>query len=86
MSEVICTPWADPADGFSTEYSMYGDVEVDALLSRARPTCPFSVWRRGDNTEVGVASTSGISVPVTHGASKEDLFRDVEAFLVSMAI
>jgi hypothetical protein len=81
MAEGICTPWSDPEDGFTTEYSIYGEVDVDALLANGRPTGSFSAWRRGDVTEHGIASSSGITVPVSDARSKEGLFRDVGKFL-----
>jgi hypothetical protein len=81
MPEGICTPWADPDGGFRTEYSVYGDLDVDSLLAKARPVGPFSVWRRGYTTEFGVASSSRITLPVSDGTSKEHLFREVGEFL-----
>jgi len=81
MTDSICTPWEDPREGFRTEYSLYGDFDVDLLLAKARPKGPFSVWRKGDTTEFGVASSSGITVPISDGASKQAHFRDVGEFL-----
>ena len=81
MAEGVCAPWESPSDGYRTEYSIYGKVDVDSLLARARPKDRFEVWRRGDATEFGTASSSGITVPVSDGASREQLFRDVKRFL-----
>jgi hypothetical protein len=81
MVEAVCTPWQSPADGYRTEYSVYGRLDVDSLLAKARPKGDVSIWRRGEATEFGVASSSGITVPVSDGVSKEQLFRDVRRFL-----
>jgi hypothetical protein len=81
MTEVICTPWEDPKEGFSTEYSIYGEFDVDQLLAKARPKGAFSVWRTGETTDIGVASSSGVTIPVSDGASRAALFRDVGEFL-----
>ena len=81
MPEGTCTPWSDPQDGFATEYSVYGELDVDSLLANGRPAGPFSVWRRGDVTEHGIASSSGITVPVSDAMANEALYRDVGQFL-----
>jgi len=37
---------------------------VDDLLAKAKPKVKITVWREGDHTEFGRATTSGITVPV----------------------
>jgi hypothetical protein len=58
---------ADPyADRYAASYSVYGDVDVDALLGIAKPWAPFTVWRKGDALPVGggIARTSGVTIDI----------------------
>src|SRR4051812_15743762 len=57
---------ADPyADRYGASYSIYGDVDVDALLAIARPWAPCRVWRKGDATGRGrAAKTSGVTIDI----------------------
>lgn len=50
-------------------YSIYGDVDVDALLATATPWAPFTVWRKGDAVDrARVAATSGVTIDIGEGA------------------
>ena len=46
--------------GTADRYSIYGDVDVDALLSVARPWAPFRIWRKGDPVAGGRVATTGV--------------------------
>lgn len=81
MAEGPCTPYGEPEDTLSTEYSIYGAFDVDALLAKARPRGKILVWRRGETTEFGPAASSGVTVPVFDGTSQAMLFRAVRRFL-----
>jgi hypothetical protein len=56
----------DPhADRYGATYSLYGDVDVDALLSVVKPWAPFRVWRKGDPAAGGrVATTAGVTIAI----------------------
>ena len=57
---------ADPdADRYGASYSVYGDVDVDALLATARPWAPFRSWLKGDPVAGGrVATTAGVTIDI----------------------
>ncbi len=58
---------ADPfADRYGASYSIYGDVDVDALLAIAQPCAPFRVWRKGDPAGDGrvTARTAGVTIDI----------------------
>jgi hypothetical protein len=53
------------ADRYGASYSVYGDVDVDALLSVVKPWAPFRVWRKGDPVAGGrVAATAGVAIDI----------------------
>lgn len=73
---------ADPdADRYGASYSIYGDVDVDALLSVARPWAPCRVWRKGDPVAGGrVATTAGVTIDV--GADRDRVEPAILRFLL----
>ena len=57
---------ADPyADRYGASYSIYGDLDIDALLAVARPRSPFELWRKGDVRSAGrLAKSSGVTIDI----------------------
>lgn len=57
---------ADPyADRYGATYSIYGDLDIDALLVVARPRSPFELWRKGDVRSAGrLARSSGVPIDI----------------------
>jgi len=53
-------------DRYGASYSLYGDVDVDAVLAIAKPWAPFTVWRKGDALPLGgrVATTAGVTIDI----------------------
>lgn len=62
MTERVCVPYGESEDTLPTEYSIYGILDVDDLLAKAKPKGKITVWRENDDTEFGRATTSGITV------------------------
>ena len=53
------------AAGHGASYSVYGDVDVEALLAIAKPWAPFRVWRKGDPAGGGrLATTAGVTIDI----------------------
>jgi hypothetical protein len=72
-----------PDDRFITSYSIWGTrLDIERLLTTARPTAKNKVWRRGDPTVLGTpAVTSGLTIWVFHGSSESALHAAVKRFL-----
>lgn len=72
-----------PDDRFITSYSIWGaQLDIERLLTTARPTAKHRVWRRGDPTVLGTpAVTSGLTICVFHGSSESALHAAVNRFL-----
>jgi len=52
-------------DRYGASYSIYGDVDVDALLAIATPWAPCRVWRKGDPAGRGrTAQTAGVTIDI----------------------
>ncbi len=69
-------------DQFATDYSISGDtLEVDLLLSQARPVSSHRVWRVGAMTEFGPARVSGVRIVIFQGGSLRGLHDAVRDFL-----
>jgi hypothetical protein len=86
MKHGLCAPYGESEDSLLTDYSIHGSpFDVSALLKRVRPRGRITVWREGEHSDFGVATTSGISVPVFDGTSSVKLFRAVERFLTREA-
>ena len=70
-------------DRYWTDYSAWGSrFDIAQLLRRAAPHSQHSTWYRGETTQYGVATTSGISIVVFGGGSEAQLARAVRRFLV----
>ena len=53
-------------DRYGASYSIYGDLDVDALLAVARPRSPFEVWRKGEAVSRSgrTAKSSGVTIDI----------------------
>ncbi len=73
---------ADPyADRLGASYSIYGDLDVDALLAIARPWAPFRVWRKGDPAGGSrLATTAGVTIDI--GEDRNSLEPAILRFLM----
>ena len=72
----------DPyADRYGASYSIYGDVDVDALLAIAKPWAPWKVWRKGDPAGRGrTAKTAGLTIEI--GGDRQSIEAAVLRFLM----
>ena len=69
-------------DRYWTDYSAWGSrFDIDEVLRLAPLHAKHDVWRRGESTEFGLATTSGVSLVVFPGGSELDLARAVRRFL-----
>jgi len=68
---------------FSTHYSLWGTkLNLDRLLTDARPHADYEVWRRGDPTALETpAVTAGLRIEVFDGNSAEALETAVKRFV-----
>lgn len=68
---------------YDTHYALYGaTLDVDAVLAKATPTKPATVWRRGEANAVGKRHlSSGLQIELSEGASVAAFQRAVRSFL-----
>lgn len=71
-------------DRFSVHFRVSGpELDVDALVARARPAGAHEVWRRGElmGDEGHVARTSGLQIDIVDASDAAAVADAVEAFL-----
>lgn len=71
-------------DRYSVHFRVSGpDLDVDALLARARPAGAHEVWRRGElmGDEGHVARTSGLQIDIVDAPDDAAVADAVESFL-----
>ena len=71
-------------DRYSVHFRVSGpELDVDALVARARPAGAHEVWRRGElmGDEGHVARTSGLQIDLVDAADDGAVADAVEAFL-----
>ncbi len=71
-------------DRYSVHFRVSGpDLDVDALIVRARPSGAHEIWRRGElvGDEGQVARTSGLQVEIVDAADDGAVADAVETFL-----
>jgi hypothetical protein len=72
-----------PVELYSVHYRISGpSLDVDALLTAARPAGPHEAWHRGDPLDGGErARTSGVQIEIADHHDAADVLEAVEAFL-----
>ena len=62
---------------YGANYSIYGALDLDALLAEARPRSSFEAWRRGERGPSGiVAKSAGLTIAIAeHERSVEAAVR-----------
>jgi hypothetical protein len=71
-------------DRYSVHFRVSGpELDVDALVARARPAGAHEVWRRGElvGEEGHVARTSGLQIEMVDASDDAAVAEAVEAFL-----
>jgi hypothetical protein len=71
-------------DRYSVHFRVSGpELDVDALVARARPAVAHEVWRRGElvGEEGHVARTSGLQIEMVDASDDAAVADAVEAFL-----
>jgi hypothetical protein len=71
-------------DRYSVHFRVSGpELDVDALIARARPAGAHEVWRRGElmGDEGHVARTSGLQIDIVDAADAASVADALEAFL-----
>ena len=74
----------DDRDRYSVHFRVSGpELDVDALIARARPAGAHEVWRRGElvGDEGQVARTSGLQIEIVDASDDAAVADAVEAFL-----
>lgn len=75
-------------DRYSVHVRVSGpDLDVDALVTAARPSAAHEVWRRGElvGDEGHVARTSGVQIELVDTADEAEVVDALDAFLESDA-
>jgi hypothetical protein len=66
-------------DRYGAKYTIYGALDLDALLAEARPRSRFEAWRPGDRRPTYTVKSSGLTIEI--GEHERSTERAVRRFL-----